>query len=82
MNNSAFCPMLHIIYTYNQPFKNPLNLQKSLQIKDFFEVGAEGGTRTRTPFYWPRILSPVRLPFRHSGNRLLPSIYNFFKDNA
>ena len=30
--------------------------------------GAGGGTRTRTTFYSPRILSPVRLPFRHTGN--------------
>ena len=38
-----------------------------------FEVGAGGGTRTHTTFYSPRILSPVRLPFRHTGNRLLTS---------
>ena len=30
-------------------------------------VGAGGGTRTRTTFYGPGILSPVRLPFRHTG---------------
>ena len=30
--------------------------------------GAGGGTRTHTTFYGPRILSPVRLPFRHTGN--------------
>src|SRR5207253_494340 len=30
-------------------------------------VGAGGGTRTHTAFYGPRILSPVRLPFRHTG---------------
>src|SRR5438067_699696 len=30
--------------------------------------GAGGGTRTHTAFYGPRILSPVRLPFRHTGN--------------
>lgn len=29
--------------------------------------GAGGGTRTRTTFYGPGILSPVRLPFRHTG---------------
>ena len=29
--------------------------------------GAGGGTRTHTAFYGPRILSPVRLPFRHTG---------------
>ena len=29
--------------------------------------GAGGGTRTRTTFYGLRILSPVRLPFRHTG---------------
>jgi hypothetical protein len=32
------------------------------------QVGAGGGTRTHTTFYGPRILSPVRLPFRHTGN--------------
>jgi hypothetical protein len=31
------------------------------------KTGAGGGTRTRTSCYGPRILSPVRLPFRHSG---------------
>ncbi len=31
-------------------------------------IGAGGGTRTHTAFYGPRILSPVRLPFRHTGN--------------
>ena len=31
-------------------------------------IGAGGGTRTRTTFYRPGILSPVRLPFRHTGN--------------
>jgi hypothetical protein len=30
-------------------------------------VGTGGGTRTHTAFYSPRILSPVRLPFRHTG---------------
>ena len=39
--------------------------------------GAGGGTRTRTTFYGPRILSPVRLPFRHTGNALLTMIYEF-----
>src|SRR5207245_2281987 len=34
--------------------------------------GAGGGTRTRTTFYGPRILSPVRLPFRHTGESLAP----------
>ena len=29
--------------------------------------GAEGGTRTHTPFAGKRILSPPRLPFRHLG---------------
>src|SRR5437867_12752698 len=32
-----------------------------------FPPGAGGGTRTHTAFYGPRILSPVRLPFRHTG---------------
>ena len=31
------------------------------------KAGAGGGTRTRTAFYGPGILSPVRLPFRHTG---------------
>src|SRR5437867_8597023 len=35
-----------------------------------FPPGAGGGTRTHTAFYGPRILSPVRLPFRHTGNRV------------
>ena len=33
--------------------------------------GAGGGTRTHTTFYGPRILSPVRLPFRHTGIKWL-----------
>src|SRR6266704_2873750 len=32
------------------------------------QFGAGGGTRTHTAFYSPRILSPVRLPFRHTGS--------------
>ena len=31
------------------------------------QIGAEGGTRTHTPFAGKRILSPPRLPFRHLG---------------
>ena len=31
------------------------------------QCGAGGRTRTDTTFYGPRILSPVRLPFRHTG---------------
>ena len=31
-------------------------------------IGAGGRTRTDTTFYGPRILSPVRLPFRHTGS--------------
>src|SRR5436190_6231370 len=31
--------------------------------------GAGGRTRTDTTFYGPRILSPVRLPFRHTGRK-------------
>jgi hypothetical protein len=34
---------------------------------DDLKVGAGGRTRTDTTFYGPRILSPVRLPFRHTG---------------
>ena len=41
---------------------------KSAVIIDVYEAGAGGGTRTHTTFYGPRILSPVRLPFRHTGN--------------
>ncbi len=33
------------------------------------KIGAGGGTRTHTTFYSPRILSPVRLPFRHTGKK-------------
>ena len=40
---------------------------KHLIITAFIEVGAGGETRTHTTFYGPRILSPVRLPFRHTG---------------
>ena len=36
-------------------------------VECIFPIGAGGGTRTRTTFYSPRILSPVRLPFRHTG---------------
>jgi hypothetical protein len=36
--------------------------------EDYLYTGAGGGTRTRTTFYGPGILSPVRLPFRHTGN--------------
>ena len=38
------------------------------QVKPF--DGAGGRTRTDTTFYGPRILSPVRLPFRHTGGVL------------
>jgi hypothetical protein len=31
--------------------------------------GADGGTRTRTDLSVQRILSPLRLPFRHIGAR-------------
>ena len=41
-----------------------------LSVKQHLKVGAGGGTRTRTTFYSPRILSPVRLPFRHTGKLL------------
>ena len=40
-----------------------------------YPFGAGGGTRTHTTFYGPRILSPVRLPFRHTGNCLFKSTY-------
>ena len=46
------------------------------------QIGAGGGTRTRTPLYWPRILSPVRLPFRHSGNIVTTSIYKYIHIGA
>lgn len=46
---------------------------KLLQLAVFqqLKIGAGGGTRTHTTFYGPRILSPVRLPFRHTGNLML-----------
>jgi hypothetical protein len=37
------------------------------ELKHRSAVGAGGRTRTDTTFYGPRILSPVRLPFRHTG---------------
>jgi hypothetical protein len=40
--------------------------------------GAGGRTRTDTTFYGPRILSPVRLPFRHTGNCLTATTYVVF----
>jgi hypothetical protein len=39
--------------------------------------GAGGRTRTDTTFYSPRILSPVRLPFRHTGNPAHQSLTRF-----
>ena len=36
--------------------------------KQQVKIGAGGGTRTHTTFYSPGILSPVRLPFRHTGS--------------
>ncbi len=41
---------------------------KQLMLKRF-ELGTGGRTRTDTTFKGPRILSPVRLPFRHTGKR-------------
>jgi hypothetical protein len=41
---------------------------KSAVFIDVLQIGAGGGTRTHTTFYSHRILSPVRLPFRHTGN--------------
>ena len=46
-----------------------------LKIRDETKIGAGGGTRTRTTFYRPGILSPVRLPFRHTGNLLFTDTY-------
>ena len=46
-----------------------------LVVKQRDKIGAGGGTRTRTTVYGPKILSPVRLPFRHTG--YLDSIDNF-----
>jgi len=40
------------------------------------KVGAGGETRTHTTFYGPRILSPVRLPFRHTGCFLKTLVVN------
>ncbi len=42
------------------------------------ESGAGGGTRTRTAFYGPGILSPVRLPFRHTGMPFNQRLMNRF----
>ena len=36
--------------------------------------GADGGTRTRTDLSIQRILSPLRLPFRHIGERQQASV--------
>ncbi len=44
-----------------------LKTAKSAVFISYLRFGAGGGTRTRTTFYGPRILSPVRLPFRHTG---------------
>ena len=41
-------------------------------------IGAGGGTRTHTTFYGPRILSTVRLPFRHTGKFLLLALFMIF----
>jgi hypothetical protein len=41
----------------------------TLRLKEKMNSGAGGRTRTDTTFYGPRILSPVRLPFRHTGAR-------------
>ena len=41
--------------------------QSSLSTTFRAKTGAGGETRTHTTFYGPRILSPVRLPFRHTG---------------
>ncbi len=43
--------------------------QSSLSTTFRAKTGAGGETRTHTTFYGPRILSPVRLPFRHTGTR-------------
>lgn len=49
----------------------PIPIKRSLRLVfPIFRVrpGAGGRTRTDTACYGPRILSPVRLPFRHTGN--------------
>ena len=46
----------------------------TLYLLAFYQFGAGGGTRTHTTFKGPRILSPVRLPFRHTGNPLFSTI--------
>ena len=43
------------------------------------KIGAGGGTRTHTTFYSPGILSPVRLPFRHTGCRSTQTVSDNFK---
>jgi hypothetical protein len=42
-------------------------IRKTIGNIDVYQIGAGGRTRTDTTFYGPRILSPVRLPFRHTG---------------
>ncbi len=51
------------IYNYKSPIEN--NGVKMVE-KHFLWYGAGEGSRTPTPFGL-RILSPLRLPFRHSG---------------
>src|SRR5206468_9914842 len=58
--------------------KNQLRANFGIRPQEFFRpsdlgirdsgAGAGGGTRTHTAFYGPRVLSPVRLPFRHTGS--------------
>src|SRR5688500_16471281 len=51
------------------PFVKSLHASAGILRASF--IGAGGGTRTRTTFYSPGILSPVRLPFRHTGNTII-----------
>ena len=55
--------------TLRYDFINERSLKATRALIPFVTInfGAGGRTRTDTAFYGPRILSPVRLPFRHTG---------------
>src|SRR5262245_24555755 len=55
-------------FVFMRAFVPKLSPNANNYIKQPEKSGAGGGTRTRTTFYGPRILSPARLPFRHTGN--------------
>jgi hypothetical protein len=51
--------------------KSPSRSERGLKtsFRGLNRAGADGGTRTRTALSGQRILSPLRLPFRHIGAR-------------